>query len=142
LGYVRQGNGLLVIHSGLAGYHEYPVLRGLMGGAFSRHPPQCPVIIEPRAGHHLTAGGAAFTVVDEHYFMELDDDQADVFLTTVSEHGTQPGAWIRTEGEGRVCVLTPGHNVDVWRHPSYQAIIQNALRWITPHSTVRSFGDD
>ena len=132
LNYVRQGHGLLVIHSGSAGYEQLMVLRGLMGGVFTRHPPQCPVTVEPHAGHHLTAGGAAFTVVDEHYFMELDDDQADVFLTAVSEHGTQPGGWTRTVGAGRVCVLTPGHNVEVWLHPSYQVIIHNTLRWVTP----------
>jgi type 1 glutamine amidotransferase len=134
--YVRQGNGLLVIHSGLAGYDQLMVLRGLMGGVFTRHPPQCAVTVEPRAGHGIAAGGATFTVFDEHYFIDLDDDQADVFLTTASEHGTQPGGWTRTEGAGRVCVLTPGHNVEVWLDPSYQAIIQNALRWVTaqPHS--------
>ncbi len=129
LDYVRQGHGLLVIHSGSAGYEQLPVLRRLMGGAFAHHPPQCPVTVEPHAGHHLTAGSTPFTVIDEHYFMDLDDDQADVFLMTVSEHGRQPGGWTRTEGAGRVCVLTPGHNVEVWLHPSYQTVIQNALRW-------------
>ena len=127
--YVRQGNGLLVIHSGSAGYEQAPMLQALMGGAFIQHPPQCPVTVEPHAGHHLTTGSTPFTLIDEHYFMDLYDDQADVFLTTVSEHGTQPGGWTRSEGAGRVCVLTPGHNLDIWLHPSYQTIIQNALRW-------------
>ena len=44
-------------------------------------------------------------------------------------HGTQPGGWTRQEGAGRVAVLTPGHNVEVWLHPSYQTLIGNALRW-------------
>jgi type 1 glutamine amidotransferase len=52
-----------------------------------------------------------------------------VFLTTTSEHGTQPGGWTRTEGEGRVCVLTPGHNLEVWLQPSFQALLLNTLRW-------------
>ena len=34
LDYVRKGNGLLVVHSGTAGYHQMPVLRSLMGGVF------------------------------------------------------------------------------------------------------------
>ena len=130
LEYVRQGHGLLVIHSGSAGYEQVPTLRRLIGGAFNRHPPQCPVTLEPRAGHQLAAGAEPFTLVDEHYFMDLDDDQADVFLTTVSEHGSQPGGWTRGEGAGRVCVLTPGHNVEIWLDPSYQAIVENALRWV------------
>ncbi len=135
LDYVQRGYGLLVVHSGTAGYAEMPVLRGLMGGVFVEHPPQCPVTVEPLAGYALTAGSTPFTVMDEHYFVALDDPQAEVFLTTTSEHGTQPGGWTRTEGDGlggvsgRVCVLTPGHNVEVWRHPSFQVLLRNALQW-------------
>jgi type 1 glutamine amidotransferase len=129
LEYVRAGKGLLVMHSGSAGYKETPVLRALMGGVFDHHPKQCPVTVEPQEGHPLTAGSAPFTAVDEHYFMLLDDAEADVFLTTISEHGSQPGGWTRTEGAGRVCMLTPGHNVEVWVEPAYQILIRNALRW-------------
>jgi len=127
--YVRKGNGLLAIHSGTAGYQETPLLRSLLGGVFIRHPEQCPVTIEPKSGHPLAAGCDPFTSKDEHYFMALDDPQADVFMTTKSEHGEQPGAWTRTEGEGRVAVLTPGHNVEVWLHPAFQALMLNAMRW-------------
>ena len=127
--YVREGNGLLVIHSGSAGYQDRPAMRALMGGAFTQHPPQCPVTVEARAGHPLGAGCATFTAVDEHYFMDLDDRQADVFLTASSEHGAQPAGWTRAEGAGRVCLLTPGHNLEVWLHPSYQAVIEGGLRW-------------
>ncbi|HSH79349.1 MAG TPA: ThuA domain-containing protein [Herpetosiphonaceae bacterium] len=127
--YVRRGNGLLVIHSGSADYRELPVLRRLLGGVFASHPPQCAVTVEPCEGHSLVTGSTPFTLVDEHYIMDLDDGEADVFLTTTSEHGTQPGGWTRTEGDGRVCLLTPGHNLPVWLHPSYQALLRNALRW-------------
>ena len=126
--YVRQGSGLLVVHSGTV-YAQQPVLRALIGGAFIGHPKQCPVMVEPKEGHPLAAGSTLFTLVDEHYMMELDDPQADVFVTTTSEHGTQPGGWTHSEGEGRVCVLTPGHNVEVWQHPSFQALLTNGLRW-------------
>jgi trehalose utilization protein len=128
-GYVRGGGGLLVVHSGAAGYHAVPALRGLMGGAFVAHPPQCPVTVEPQPDHPLAAGSAAFTLRDEHYEMALDDDGADRFVTTRSEHGAQPGGWTRREGRGRVCVLTPGHNLEVWLHPAYQALLRNALHW-------------
>jgi uncharacterized protein len=129
LEYVRQGHGLLAIHSGTAEYAELPVLRGLLGGVFMMHPPQCPVTVEPQTGHPLTVGSTSFTLVDEHYFMALDDAQADVFLTTTSTYGTQPAGWTRVEGAGRVCVLTPGHNLEVWLHPAYQVLIRNALHW-------------
>jgi len=126
---VRAGAGLLVIHSGAAGYRDLPVVRGLMGGTFLQHPPQCDVEVTLKEGHPLTVGCEPFTVKDEHYHMALDDADADVFMMTTSDHGTQPGGWTRVEGEGRVCVITPGHNVEVWRHPAFQALLRNALRW-------------
>ncbi len=127
--YVRGGGGLLVVHSGTAGYAEAGTLRALMGGVFTEHPPQCPVTVIPKTDHSLTAGVHRFTATDEHYFMSLDDEAADVFLTTLSEHGTQPGGWTRTEGAGRVVVLTPGHTVEVWLTPSFQTLLVNGLQW-------------
>ena len=127
--YVRKGNGLLAIHSGTAEYEHKPVLRNLLGGVFTHHPEQCPVTVVPRPGHPLSAGADSFTLRDEHYFMALDDLQADVFMTTTSEHGEQPAGWRRREGKGCVVVLTPGHNLEVWLHPSFQRLLLNCLEW-------------
>jgi type 1 glutamine amidotransferase len=128
--YVRQGGGLLALHSGTADYQETPALRALLGGVFVRHPQQCPVSVVPLPGHPLAEGAVPFTLKDEHYHMAMGEGALDLFVTTSSSHGEQPGGWRRTEGRGRVCVLTPGHNVDVWLHPSYQALVLNALRWV------------
>ena len=127
--HVQKGNGLLAIHSGMAEFEQKPELRRLLGGVFSHHPEQCPVTVEPQTGHPLTAGVDTFTLTDEHYFMTLDDSQAEVFMTTKSIHGEQPGGWRREEGAGRVAVLTPGHNPEVWLHPSFQALLRNVMRW-------------
>lgn len=127
--HVRRGAGLLVVHAGLAGYERRPAIRALVGGAFVQHPPQCPVTVRARPGHPLGAGCAPFTLVDEHYFVDYDGREPEVFLTSSSAHGAQPAGWTRAEGAGRVCVLTPGHNLEVWLHPSYQTVIANALHW-------------
>lgn len=126
--YVLGGGGLLAVHSGTADYREAATLRRMLGGVFTHHPKQCPVTVTPLAGHPLT-GCPPFTAQDEHYFMEMDDPAVEIFMTTASEHGAQPGGWTRSEGDGRVCVLTPGHNVEVWLEPSYQTLLANALRW-------------
>ena len=127
--YVRKGNGLLAIHSGTADYQEMPVLRSLLGGVFTHHPEECELRLELQKNYPLTTGILSFTVKDEHYFMTIYDSKVDVFMTSRSEHGEQPAGWRRTEGSGRVAVLTPGHNVEVWLHPSYQAVLLNVLRW-------------
>ncbi|MBV7336646.1 ThuA domain-containing protein [Chloroflexi bacterium TSY] len=129
--YVAHGNSILFLHSGTALYNNAPSLCHLMGGIFVGHPAQCPVTVEPHEGHRLTAGSNAFTGKDEHYMMEMNDPNVDHFLDTTSEHGTQPGGWTRTQGKGRVCVLTPGHNLEIWHHPSYQTLLRNCLDWCT-----------
>ncbi|GAB4495130.1 MAG: ThuA domain-containing protein [Anaerolineales bacterium] len=127
--YVRRGNGLLAIHSGTAGYLETPLLRSLLGGVFVHHPEQCLVHIEPVNSHPLTAGVEAFAAQDEHYFMSMSDPGVDIFLTSRSAHGEQPAGWRRQEGQGRVAVLTPGHTLEAWLHPSFQTLLLNSLRW-------------
>lgn len=126
--YVRGGGGLLVTHSGTV-CKDTEILRPLVGGAFEQHPAQCEVTHEPKVDHPLTAGVAAFTAMDEHYHMLMEPGITDVFMTTSSEHGTQPGGWTRTEGAGRLAVLTPGHNAAVWLEPAYQTLLDNVIRW-------------
>jgi len=126
--HVNDGGGLLVLHAGAAVDQGAAVMRRLIGGYFVGHPEQSPVRVEPRDSHYLTAGCGPFTETDEHYFMCLDDEDLDIFLTTSSEHGTQPAGWVRTSGQGRVCVMTPGHNPDIWLHPAYQQLLLSALR--------------
>jgi type 1 glutamine amidotransferase len=127
--FVRRGGGLLLVHGGVC-YKDLPEMRGVTGGAFLRHPDQCPVKMEPKADHLLTTGVNPFTEKDEHYFMELDATDADVFLHSRSEHDLQPAGWTRSEGNGRVCVLTPGHNLEVWLHPDFQKLLRNGLNWV------------
>ena len=49
--YVEQGNGLLIVHSGSAGYQECAAFRRLSGGVFDNHPPECEVTVTPSADH-------------------------------------------------------------------------------------------
>jgi uncharacterized protein len=129
--FVKEGGGLLIVHSGASGYEEIPSMRGLPAGAFLHHPPQCPVTVSPVNGHLLCTGVSEFTETDEHYFMHFDDLSADVFLHSSSPYGVQPAGWTRTVGAGRVCILTPGHNLSVWLNSSFQQLLQNCLAWVS-----------
>src|SRR5690242_19393024 len=129
--YAWRGNGLMMIHAGTSRYEQLPGMKELIGGAFERHPDQCTVTLEPCAAHPLVAGVAEFTVHDEHYFMAMTGAPVDVFLRSRSEHGLQPAGWTRTgDGDGRVCVLTPGHNLEVWLHPEFQKLLLNGMEWV------------
>ncbi len=128
-GYVVAGGGLLVVHSGAAGMNDREELRSLFGGLFAWHPAQLEVAFEPMASHPLTEGVKGFAAMDEHYFMNMAEEPVDMFLTSRSRHGAVPAGWARTQGQGRVAMLTPGHNVPVWLNVNFQRLLVNALRW-------------
>jgi type 1 glutamine amidotransferase len=126
--FVRDGGGLLLLHAGTC-YKDLPEMRRVTGGAFLNHPEPCVVTIEPKDRHPLTADVNVFAETDEHYFVSLDAGDADVFLHSRSAHGVQPAGWTRTEGNGRVCALTPGHNPAVWLNAEFQKLLLNVLGW-------------
>lgn len=128
--YVQNGGSFLVLHSGCAGYEKSLTLRALMGGVFSHHPEQCKVNSIPLRDHSLTKGCESFELKDEHYFITMDDNNPDIFMTTESEHGAQPGAWRRTEGKGKIAVFIPGHNLEVWMNASFQKLLGNIFDWL------------
>lgn len=129
--YLRAGGGLLIVHSGNAGHQTTESIASLTGATFIDHPPECQVELAPLRGHPLTQGiPAPFTIFDEQYRMSFNETDTDVFLISRTLHGEQPAGWTRVVGNGRVCVLTPGHHLDVWLHPSFQNLLHNALNWV------------
>jgi type 1 glutamine amidotransferase len=129
--FVAEGGGLLVIHAGTAIIPENGTYRRLIGGRFRTHPPQHAVRVEPTGNAHpVTEGVRPFTVNDEQYFMDRDDPQATVLATGTSEsHGSDAAAWAHERGQGRVCVLTLGHNPEVFQNEGMRRLLSNAARW-------------
>ena len=94
----------------------------------------------------VTEGVGQFIETDEHYMIEITSPDADVLLASYSPpqgddskrqeepHYNSPAAiypagYVRTQGSGRVCVLTPGHLTAVWLNPQFQKLLSNALIW-------------
>jgi type 1 glutamine amidotransferase len=127
--YVRGGRGFLAIHSGIAEYENNHMYRNILGGVFHHHPDQCAVTLVPKEGHPLTMGVTSFTEKDEHYFLSGEDPTVDIFMTASSEHGSQPAGWRRMEGTGRIAVITPGHNPEVWANSAFRTLLQNVIDW-------------
>lgn len=129
--YIERGGGLLSLHAGNAfpkGGH--PGYLDLIGGCFVTHPPRCDMDVRIGAPHPVTEGVGDFTVRDEHYIMDVwAEDITPLFYTVSEAGGRQLGGYARALGAGRVCVLTPGHLLSVWRHPAFRRLVANALRW-------------
>ncbi len=146
--YVENGGGLLAVHTALVAGEHTETLDALIGNRFTYHPHDCPVTVQPLKQHPVTDGVGMFCEVDEHYRLEMIAPDADIVMASYSPpqgepekyaedpyHNTPawicPAAYVRTQGKGRVCVLTPGHHLAVWHNPQYQRVLVNALRWIS-----------
>lgn len=130
--YIKAGGGFLAVHSGLAYTRERNAAYvDLVGSVFCGHPPRCAVDLHGvKPEHPIMEGISDFTILDEHYNMEMVCDDADIFLESSSEKGgTQPAGYTRVIGSGRLCALTPGHTLDVWADPAFQKLFTNAMAW-------------
>jgi len=124
----KDGKGLLVLHSGATYGEGYPVMRGLAGGAFVNHPEQCLVTLGAVTEHPVTKGVSEFAGTDEHYFMQADEGVTHI-MESRSTHGSCTAGWVKEAGAGRVCVLTPSHNAEIYLNENCQKLIENALNW-------------
>lgn len=132
--YVERGGAFLSVHSGNVftgdgdGVREYTEF---VGNRFLSHPLRCEVLLKKAKEHPIMCGvDEQFFVRDEHYQMEILAEDADIFLTSVSDTGgLQTAGYTREMGEGRLCVLTPGHTLSVWQNKQFQRIFLNAVAW-------------
>jgi type 1 glutamine amidotransferase len=146
IAYVENGGGLLAVHSGTVPSKVNSGLELLLGCRFTGHPEACPVTVQPLKPHPVTEGVGMFCEKDEHYRLEILSPDVDILIASYSAaQGTPekykedpgkntpasicPAGCVRTQGKGRVCVLTPGHLLPVWLNPNFQRTLSNALRW-------------
>ena len=121
-------------------------LDNMIGCRFLGHPNNCPVTVQSVKPHPVTEGVSQFTEIDEHYRIEITSPDADVIAASYSPpqgdkskyqddpyHNTPasicPAVYVRSQGKGRVCVLTSGHLLPVWLSPQFQRMLINALNW-------------
>ena len=131
--YVEAGGGFIALHSGNSFFREgNQDYIGFVGNYFVRHPARCPVTVTPIGDHPIIRGIEPFTVRDEHYQIEVIAKDADIFLESTSETGgRQVAGYTRLIGDGRLCVLTPGHILGVFQDESFRKILKNAIHWVS-----------
>lgn len=132
--YVEEGGGVIFLHAGTTFHGDNcPAMSAFLGVEFKGHPPQCPVEFHvTNPDHPVMKGISDFTFPqDEHYQIEITAKDLEVFAESKSTAGSFPAGLGRELGNGRVCVLTPGHNAFAINYPEYQKVINNALDWVT-----------
>jgi type 1 glutamine amidotransferase len=143
LSFVSDGGGYAGVHGasdltsvagpdgGLEANEEpFPEMRTMLGGHFLGHPEQQDLSVSVTdPGHPITAGLDSFTVFDEPYDLDVDDD---VHLLAEMDHpesGDVPVAWAKRYGRGRVAYCSLGHTEAALTHDAVQALVGRGARW-------------
>ncbi len=146
LSFVRDGGGYVGVHCAsvlmsvapadpddVIDHRDEPVpeLRELIGGHFITHPEQQDVSVEiVDHDHPITAGLDDYTVFDEPFQLEVDDDVRILArMDRDDELDGMPVSWVKAYGEGRVFYLSTGHTEDALSHPTVGTLLSRAARW-------------
>jgi type 1 glutamine amidotransferase len=138
--FVESGKGVVVLHHALLNYQDWSWwCDEVVGGSYRlkregntpsstvKNEQQIPVT--PEAPHPVTSGLGRFLVVDETYKGMRFSPQITPLLTTDNPHSDRVVAWIGPNPKLRVVSIQLGHGSSIFSHPSYRALVHNAILW-------------
>lgn len=127
LSFVDRGGALLLIHNGIS-IQNREELKKMLGGKFTGHPPQENIRFKVKA-QAVTEGCEDFSLTEEPYRFELEEDDKDIFLTYCYRGQEYPAGWSKCCGKGRLVFLTPGHTAESFRNEAYGRLIRRSMDW-------------
>lgn len=148
------GTGFAGWHGGIAdSYRNTSDYLQMVGGQFANHPGKHPDeclgeqsdnyvphsinFTELGKVHPITQGMSDFDLTTEQYWV-LHDSYNNVLATTTQKvrpwdpwdrEITSPAIWTRNWGEGKIFVITCGHNLEIVLNPNVKQIIERGLLW-------------
>jgi len=144
LKYVREGGGLVGIHSATDSHYDWPEYGDLMGGWFDGHPWNEEVTIDVEVPDHPACQGIPnpWKIHDEIYQQRnwsRDEVCVLMSLNTAQTNMDRPGikredrdfgiAWCKPFGKGRSFYTALGHGDEVFDNPLYQKHLLGGILW-------------
>ena len=132
-GYVRNGGGLLAVHTANAGLAKYADYIEMIGTEFIGHDPlgDFDVEIDPSFDDILPRVSRSFRVEDECYNMDIKTEAPLKWF----QHGIwklerKPLGYVRDYGKGRIFYTALGHDNRTFVHPDFQDQLIKGLRYV------------
>lgn len=129
LQYVRQGGGLVPVHSASACFGNSEAYIKLIGGAFKAHGSDTFTTQRVRPDHPAIHGVPAIESWDETYVHHKHNPDKTVLSVRVEGAHEEPWTWVRTPGAGRVFYTAWGHDLRTWSNPDFQRLLEQGVRW-------------
>ena len=132
-GYVRNGGGLLAVHTANAGLAKYADYIEMIGTEFIGHDPlgDFDVEIDPSFDDILPRLSRSFRIEDECYNMDIKTEAPLKWF----QHGIwklerKPLGYVRDYGKGRIFYTALGHDNRAFVHPDFQDQLIKGLRYV------------
>ncbi|WP_165219853.1 ThuA domain-containing protein [Aquisphaera insulae] len=138
--FVEAGKGVVVLHHALLNFQHWDWwCNEVVGGSYRLSneggKPSSAVkdaqdfYLTPKADHPITAGLAPFHLVDEAYRRMRFSEKVTPLLTTDAPASDPSVAWVGPGPSYRVVAIQLGHGQTAFGHPSYRALVHNAILW-------------
>lgn len=138
--FVESGKGIVVLHHGILNFQKWPWwYEEVAGGRYRLDReggiPNSTVkfgeehLITPVPGHPITAGIGPFHVTDETYKGLFISPNIKPLLMTDNPTSDPVVGWVGPCTTSRVVFIQLGHDHTPCQHPSYRALVHNAVLW-------------
>lgn len=144
LDFVKDGNGLIVLHGGITMLNKSKEFSAMVGGSFDYHPKQQKIKVNiVDSGHPLVNAfkGESFSHIDEPYFFNnaytdtnfrpLLSMEASAIVGKREEpkRNMQYLSWIKKYGNGRVFYCAPSHNPQSYANPKLLKFLLDGIQY-------------
>jgi type 1 glutamine amidotransferase len=138
--FVESGKGIVVLHHALLDYQTWSWWsESVVGGRYrlqpeGTHPSSSAkdnqdLEVTPVGDHPILRGVGSFHVHDEPYKNQFQASGIMPLLVTDHPASDRVLAWIGPTETYRVVAIQVGHGPSVFQHPSYRALVHNAILW-------------
>ena len=128
-GFVRNGGGLVGLHSAADTNTKHATFAKLIGATFKSHGPVMDFKVSVSDPNHPVAHRVQeYRITDELYVLE-PKSEFQTFLTAWWDGKPQPIGYSRTEGKGRVVYLANGHDPGALSHTTLLQLVARAVRY-------------
>ena len=136
LEFIKAGRGFIGLHGASASFKSHPKYFEMLGGRFIGHKRfKSFKVINIDKEHPITSGLEDFTVKDEPYRHEISKSK-DIHILAKADYqdvdipNLEPIMWTKSYGDGRVFYCSLGHRTNSLKSPTFQKIIQRAVKWV------------
>ncbi|MCM8832612.1 MAG: Gfo/Idh/MocA family oxidoreductase [Candidatus Omnitrophica bacterium] len=126
--YVKNGGGLVGIHSTGAYFKKNKKFKEMLGCEFIGHSPVFPFELKSTSSHYINRRIPSKIIDDEFYFLNLSQD-AEILFNGYWQGKLLPLGYTRNYGNGRIFYFAPCHSLNVIENKDIIKTIKRAIIW-------------